>query len=74
MADKFVLHLGNVAVAGAHTYHATKGAVPNMTKKRRNPVRQRRHPSELTASRDHQHAARAAQDPDVNEFVVSVTR
>lgn len=64
---------GNVAVAGAHTYHATKGAVRNMTKNaaityaeegiRANSL----HPGIINTP------LVQAQDDDVNEFVVSMT-
>lgn len=64
---------GNVAVAGAHTYHATKGAVRNMTKNaaityategiRANSL----HPGIINTP------LVQAQDEDVNEFVVSMT-
>lgn len=64
---------GNVAVAGAHSYHATKGAVRNMTKNaaityategiRANSL----HPGIINTP------LVQAQDDDVNEFVVSMT-
>lgn len=64
---------GNVAVPGAHTYHATKGAVRNMTKNaaltyategiRANSL----HPGIIDTP------LVEAQDEEVNEFVVSMT-
>lgn len=64
---------GNVAVPGAHTYHATKGAVRNMTKNaaityategiRANSL----HPGIINTP------LVQAQAEDVNEFVVSMT-
>lgn len=64
---------GNVAVAGAHSYHATKGAVRNMTKNaaityaaegiRANSL----HPGIINTP------LVQAQDEDVNEFVVGMT-
>ncbi len=64
---------GNAAVAGAHAYHATKGAVRNMAKNaaityatkgvRINSL----HPGFITTP------LTDAQDPAVNEYVVSMT-
>ena len=64
---------GNAAVAGAHAYHATKGAVRNMSKNaaityattgvRVNSL----HPGFIATP------LTDAQDPGVNEFVVSMT-
>lgn len=64
---------GNAAVAGAHAYHATKGAVRNMSKNaaityattdvRVNSL----HPGFIATP------LTDAQDPDVNKFVVGMT-
>ena len=64
---------GSVAVSGAHAYHATKGAVRNMSKSaaityakenvRVNSV----HPGFIVTP------LTEAQDPEINEFVVSMT-
>lgn len=64
---------GNAAVAGAHAYHATKGAVRNMSKNaaityatqgiRVNSI----HPGFIATP------LTDAQDPDVNSFVVGMT-
>jgi NAD(P)-dependent dehydrogenase (short-subunit alcohol dehydrogenase family) len=64
---------GNAAVAGAHAYHATKGAVRNMSKNaaityatagvRINSL----HPGFITTP------LTEAQDPEVNQFVVGMT-
>lgn len=64
---------GNAAVAGAHAYHATKGAVRNMSKNaaityvgdgiRVNSL----HPGFIDTP------LTQAQDPGINDFVVSVT-
>jgi len=64
---------GNAAVAGAHAYHATKGAVRNMSKNAAityatNGVRiNSLHPGFIATP------LTDAQDPGVNEFVVSMT-
>jgi NAD(P)-dependent dehydrogenase (short-subunit alcohol dehydrogenase family) len=64
---------GNAAVGGAHAYHATKGAVRNMSKNAaityaKDGIRVNSlHPGFIATP------LTDAQDPEVNEFVVSQT-
>jgi len=64
---------GNAAVAGAHAYHATKGAVRNMSKNaaityaKQNVRINSLHPGFIWTP------LTQAQDPDVNDYVVSMT-
>ncbi|MFI5607013.1 SDR family NAD(P)-dependent oxidoreductase [Amycolatopsis sp. NPDC051903] len=64
---------GSVAVAGAHAYHATKGAVRNMSKSaaityaRENIRVNSLHPGFIRTP------LTEAQDPEINEFVIGQT-